>query len=658
MKQDKLNFYLNEAKRIHNNKYSYEKTNPKTCKTDCIVTCPIHGDFVTNLDRHVNAKRGCPYCSGNKKSTTEDFITKAKKVHGDRYDYSKVDYKNCKTDVIITCPIHGDFKQRPSHHLSGHGCPLCHGGKQRTTEDFIKKARLKHGDKYDYSKVDYKNYEDNVTIICPIHGEFKQQPSIHLQGNGCPYCGGTKKLTTAEFIKKAREVHGDRYDYSKVDYKNAKTEVIIICPRHGEFKQQPYLHTIGYNCPKCKSSKLESILINIFDKEHIEYIFQYRLNELGLKSIDFYLPKYNIAIECQGEQHYIPINFSQNNSYDENKEFEKRLELDKLKYDSCIKNKIDLVYFTNPKYFHDKTININIPFYKDKKVFLEQKELIDFLKSIKKIENKDSKIDFLTTLSNINRNIIAYNDYVEYNGKRFYYVYLKDSKKEYLKDLRLYNNKHDNESYFVYEDEWKLNPLIVINKIKHICHIPSNETKIMARKTKICEIDNKLAKDFLDKNHIQGFASASIYLGSFYNDNLIAVMCFKKESKEGFFELNRFASDNSCICQGIGGKLFSHFIKHYNPYFIKSFADKRWTYNEYDNLYVKLNFKRDCVVRQDYYYAEPNSNIRMHKFGFRKEKLNKLYGLSKDLTEDEMIKKLGLIKVWNLGLIKYIWKKD
>lgn len=131
-----------------------------------------------------------------KRLTTEDFIKKAKAIHGDKYDYSKTVYVNQKTDVIITCPLHGDFKQRPNNHYMGAGCPVCSGNKKPDTDSFIEKAKAIHGDKYDYSRVVYKNNKTPVEIICPIHGVFKQTPDKHLSGQGCPMCAGEKLENT------------------------------------------------------------------------------------------------------------------------------------------------------------------------------------------------------------------------------------------------------------------------------------------------------------------------------------------------------------------------------------------------------------------------------------------------------------------------------
>lgn len=136
-------------------------------------------------------------------------------------------------------------------------------GKKLTTAEFVKKAIEVHGDKYDYSKVEYMGTHKNVCIICPMHGNFLQTPANHLNGRGCPKCGGNGKLTASEFIKRAREVHSDKYNYSKVEYVNSKKEVCIICPKHGKFLQRPSDHLNGRGCPKCGvESKQKKVFFN------------------------------------------------------------------------------------------------------------------------------------------------------------------------------------------------------------------------------------------------------------------------------------------------------------------------------------------------------------------------------------------------------------
>ncbi|WGZ93393.1 MAG: DUF723 domain-containing protein [Candidatus Thiothrix putei] len=137
-----------------------------------------------------------------RKLTTKEFIKRSREVHSDRYDYSKVEYVNNKTKVVIICPEHGDFEQSPNSHLSGIGCPHCaNESKKLTQESFIQKANEVHDNKYDYSKVEYTHSATKVEIICPIHGAFEQTSYNHLRGSGCPHCGYENTgWTKAKFI--------------------------------------------------------------------------------------------------------------------------------------------------------------------------------------------------------------------------------------------------------------------------------------------------------------------------------------------------------------------------------------------------------------------------------------------------------------------------
>ena len=196
--------------------------------------------------------------------------------------------------------------------------------RKSTTEQFIKKAISIHGDKYDYSKVNYINAQTKVTIICPVHGEFYQTPNAHTSMTnkcGCPRCsmsrypsrGKSKRRTTNDFIQHAREIHGNKYDYSKVNYINNHKKVEIICPEHGSFWQAPTLHTHGGNgCPKCRESKGERIIRVWLEDHDIEYVKEYSFSDcVNIKPLhfDFYLPAYNMCIEFDGLQHFIEDDF-------------------------------------------------------------------------------------------------------------------------------------------------------------------------------------------------------------------------------------------------------------------------------------------------------------------------------------------------------------
>ena len=263
------------------------------------------------------------YDSKDKKTKT--FIRKALRKHGDRYDYSKVDYVNLDKKVLIICPKHDVFPQTPHNHLRGYNCRKCFDEKQAyerkmTLEKFIKESNYVHGEgTYDYSKVVYINTYTEVTIICPKHGDFLQRPNNHLQGQGCKKCQYDKlsqlnRMLLEEFIEKANKVHGEgTYDYSKVNYINANTKIIIICPKHGKFKQMPYAHLQGQGCSKCNSSKGEIIVRKFLIENKIEFEEQKQFddcrNKLPLR-FDFYIPQYNLCIEYDGEQHFNPSAFN------------------------------------------------------------------------------------------------------------------------------------------------------------------------------------------------------------------------------------------------------------------------------------------------------------------------------------------------------------
>ena len=340
---------------VHGNKYDYSNVDYVNSKTKVCIICPEHGEFWQRPNNHLNG-RGCPECANESngercRSTKEEFIIKARKVHDDKYDYSKVEYDGYKTKVCIICPEHGEFWQKPNDHLKGCGCKKCANDKTRerktlTKEEFIKKAYEKHGVKYDYSNVNYVNSATKVCIICPKHGEFWQVANSHLQGVGCPKCSGKYVPTTEEWIASARKVHGEKYDYSKVEYVNAHTKVCIICDEHGEFKQTPANHLLGQGCQKCNLSHLERDVMNYLDDVGITYEYQKRFDWLGLQSLDFYLPDYNVGIECQGEQHFFPVEH-----FGGEDGFKQTLKRDKRKKALCEKHEVKLLYFGNvPNY--------------------------------------------------------------------------------------------------------------------------------------------------------------------------------------------------------------------------------------------------------------------------------------------------------------------
>ena len=344
-------------------------------KKVCLV-CPKHGEFWATPHYLLTNKgdgNGCPQCGKEKVKTAlllteEDVIDRIREIHGDYYDLSKVHYDGMYKKIEMICPEHGSFWIRPHNVVDGkQGCPEC--GKRRkglklrhTTDDFIAKANMVHGTQYDYSKVEYTCQKESVCIIChnidsvtgKEHGEFWQTPADHLAGCGCKKCTHNQyNYTVEEYVEKANIIHNNKYDYSKLPtfFENySKSKITVICPQHGEFKVLPYAHLTGTGCPSCQQSHLENEIESLLKKNDIEYekqktfdwLFKKTNDKRSLLKLDFYLPSYNIAIECQGVQH-----FEENDFFGGHQGFLDIVTRDKIKNRKCIKHGLAVIYYTN-----------------------------------------------------------------------------------------------------------------------------------------------------------------------------------------------------------------------------------------------------------------------------------------------------------------------
>ena len=306
--------FIKKSIEKHGDKYDYSKVKYINNNTKVIIICKKHGEFQQIPQKHYLEGNGCSKCSGKYQYTTNEWILKATETHRNHYNYSKVNYVNCKTPVVIICKEHGDFLQHPILHLKGSGCVKCfhieNAQSQRSnTEEFIKRALEKYGDIYDYSKVDYINSQEKIIIICKEHGEFLQSPNKHLQGNGCKLCGIksqtlTRSSNTEEFIEKAKEKYGDIYDYSKVNYKNSQTKIIIICKEHGEFLQAPNTHLQGHGCGKC-SHKKNSQNNRSNTEEFIKRATEIHGELFDYSKVDYTNSKEKVIIICKGHGEFL-----------------------------------------------------------------------------------------------------------------------------------------------------------------------------------------------------------------------------------------------------------------------------------------------------------------------------------------------------------------
>lgn len=279
----------------------------------------------------------------NREMLLKNFLEKCLKIHGDKYDYSLVDYVNNKTKVKIICRKHGIFEQRPDGHIYN-GCPSCSGNLKMTIGEFILRSNKKHQNRYDYSLVDYKNNNTKVKIVCQYHGVFEQVPKDHIRGKGCWKCKISFPKTTTDFLVDARNTHGDKYDYSKSVYKSALSKLIIICRKHGEFRQSPNKHlSLKHGCPRCKKSKGVNKICEILDNQGVMYQTEKTIKGCVSKNnrllyFDVFIEDIKLAIEYDGEQHFRPVD-----KWGGEKSLQDIKSRDELKNKFCRSNDIKLV---------------------------------------------------------------------------------------------------------------------------------------------------------------------------------------------------------------------------------------------------------------------------------------------------------------------------
>lgn len=545
--------FIKRAKDAHGDEYDYSKSEYKNSTTKVTIICPKHGEF---YQKPLDHTRGvgcvkCGYYKNTRLKTTEQFIKESKKRHGALYDYSKVEYENSNSKIIVICPKHGEFTQTPHAHSCGQGCPKCgifKNNRNKTTKEFIKNAKNVHGDKYDYSETDYTMNKKKVTIICPIHGEFSQKPNTHLCGNGCKRCGvelrgRNRSLSVDAFIENSKKIHKNKYDYSMVDYINNQTRVSIICKKHGVFDQLPNNHMSGANCPRCASyvSKSEIKIQSLLDSMGVEYI-QHDRKLIKPFELDFIIPEHKIAIEFDGI------------------------------------------------YFHSEHNGG-----KDKKYHLNKTEMC------------------------------------EKSGYRLIHIF----ENEYLHNYELLR--------------FKLRSLF--NK---------NKYKIFARKCEIREIDGKTKKRFNEKYHLQGDSQSCLNLGLYYKNRLIQVMTFSKRRKalgskhvDGEYELSRMSSIKGFNIVGGASKLLKHFERFYKPTKLISYADRRWSVG---NVYYKLGFRfiRNTTPNYWYFYKKRAIKPLFHRYKFAKHTLKKqLDVFNENLTEWENMKNNSYDRIWDCGSLYF-----
>lgn len=372
---------LNTLKTHYGESLDYSKVKYVNSRTPIILICPTHGEFEQYANNALRGLGGCPKCK-LRISNKEEFIEAAKAKFGNKFNYEKVDFKTLSQKVIITCQKHGEFEIIPNHFLNSvHGCAKCYfeskqvekskklsKEEQQNQKYFKWEAECKkiHKNKYNYSKVKYTDLKTKVCIICPIHGEFWQIPSVHKSGCGCPKCSyidkaNKAKLSQQEFEERANKIWNNKYKYGT--YKSMHSYIEVTCPVHGTFLVTPHNHLNNCGCPECSKSSGEVIVAEFLKNNRIDYISQYKIsidkaiNPSGYAYIDFYLPDYNIFIEYNGIQHYIPIEY-----FGGSLKFNQQVKRDEYVRNYCKQNSIKLIelpYSLNTEQIFNK-LNKNI----------------------------------------------------------------------------------------------------------------------------------------------------------------------------------------------------------------------------------------------------------------------------------------------------------
>lgn len=345
--------FIKRAINIHGDRYGYSKVVYINARTKvCIICNKCHKEFWQLPSSHLSGKG----CKCNHQLLKEDILNRFHEVHHEDYDYSDSDIEGVTKKIKIKCNRCGNvFYQTPDSHIRGCGCPKCSKTNivkydpKTLQKEFETKAQQVHGLKYSYGQ--YIKSSEKIEIKCNECGHaFYQTPSNHLSGKGCPNCkrkklSVIKSLTLTDFINKSNSVHNNYYDYSESEYINNYTLIKVICPIHGEFWQLPHNHMNGKGCPKCNFKKLESDVLKFLENNNIKYESQKSFEWLKYKSkmfLDFYLPEYNIAIECQGGQHFKSVEW-----FGGEKDFQKRQFRDNLKFELCKEHKIKILYYSN-----------------------------------------------------------------------------------------------------------------------------------------------------------------------------------------------------------------------------------------------------------------------------------------------------------------------
>jgi len=625
--------------------------------------------------------------------TREEFLEKARAVHGDKYEYPSFgDVVKSKDYIDIMCPKHGMFRQNVRAHYRGNGCPTCSkdavtraAHSRVSSETVINRLRSVLGDSCDYSKVKYVDTETKVTIICPKHGEYEKTPHEIARGNcRCPRCshenaGINMRYGIDKFVDMSRNVHGNKYDYSMVVLNGRLSDgkVTIICPKHGEFEQSPLKHIHGQGCPLCANERRTLLgrkdtadFINeatrLFDGKYDYSQVTYVNNKTKVKvvcplhGVFEITPNSHLGGEgchmCGRERTRAKISSNTEKFIERAKE----VHGDKYAYDnSRYVNSHTKLLVTCHKHGDFPVTPINHVSCKSgcpkcsNPISRPEIEVREFLASL----GINYVVNDRKTLGGHEIDIFIPDKMIgiEFDGIRWHNELYKD--KEYHLEKTLECSKHGVRLLHIFEDEWLYKKEIWMSMLKNILGISAE--KIYARKCEVRTVSPMEKTSFLNDNHIQGNVNTAVNLGLYYNGELVSLMTFNKQrinlggkKCDGYYELSRFCSKLNTIVVGGASRLFRKFITEYKPLEVVSYSDRRWSLG---NLYVMLGFDFSHFSRPNYYYVV--NDIRENRFKYRKDRLV-AEGFDPSKTEHEIMLERKIYRIYDCGTMVWKWKSD
>ena len=534
------------------------------------------------------------------KLTKDEVIDRIKNIHGDKYGgVDDINYINIGTKIKLICPIHKDFYITPKSIFNGCGCRKCSqiANANKTKYDidaFIKKAREIHGDKYDYSQSTYVNGITKLKIVCPIHGVFEQTPSKHLSGQGCPKCGHNSFMTTETLIEEARKIHDGKYDYSKTEYIDYNTKVCIICPEHGEFWQYPYQHIDRKNgCPKCGNIATASKLSKT-SEDFIKDAIKVHGDKYTFKDTIYKNSTTRIKVNCRKHGMFEILPSNLLQGY------------------GCPKCRCTYSKEENEVANFIGELNVE-----SEKIKLENGQELD-------IYIPDKKIAF------------------EFDGLYWHCELKKD--KYYHSKKTYYCKEQGIRLIHIFEDEWLYKRDIVKSNIRYLLH--KNINRIYGRKCIIKVLNKDDTKCFLDKNSIKEISVPSINYGLIYDGKIVSIMSFKN-IRNKTYELMVFCNLLNTTITGGFAKLLKSFISDFNPSCIVSYVDKRWDNGE---LFDDNGFKHIRDKNPDYSYIIGHK--RETKTKYRKKNLID-QGFDANKTENEIMLERGIPRIYDCGTMVF-----